>query len=416
MTDQPFAWIASSTTLDIIKYGGFAITAAAAIWGLLKETTTKDGEGNKRLTRSGYVAVLLAIGSAFLATSATALGAYLDGEKQGRADRKALEDEIKADRRAEWTAFQTQRHSDRLAADADAKRQIDAAKARADAADLRAKSVEQRLLLLAARAESRERLLGLSQQVNTGTRDNLARTQTALGQLERLMQPINGLNATFVWELDLRASGNESAATRLAELARHVPRGRFVQGNGIRGSWPEVIISRTSPFYPQPSERALLQLIEFPTANVSFFRDRNRMQAEAPTADLKKAGDYRLAMGTASTSPDILYNIETGRLAVVVEVPIPGSRSPGRFGDFVSVLDIERAAMAVEFEPPQHVMPRAGGIMALLAHVVPRSLSLSVGGRPYVVEGRQFRRLERPGRSPIFMLDLLGPQQATGRD
>jgi hypothetical protein len=57
--------------LTILKYGGLAITSLSSIWGINHEFKTKDKDGKLHLTRSGLVAVVLAVSGLLVSASST---------------------------------------------------------------------------------------------------------------------------------------------------------------------------------------------------------------------------------------------------------------------------------------------------------------------------------------------------------
>lgn len=67
--------------LSALKYIGFGLTAVAAAWGLMHETTTKNEQGRPRLTRAGMVAIGLAVISAGLGASAQGLESRAEKRK-----------------------------------------------------------------------------------------------------------------------------------------------------------------------------------------------------------------------------------------------------------------------------------------------------------------------------------------------
>lgn len=57
------------------------ITAISSVWGMLNETTVKDSDGKKRLTKAGYVAVTMIVGSAILGVASHAIENTLKVDK-----------------------------------------------------------------------------------------------------------------------------------------------------------------------------------------------------------------------------------------------------------------------------------------------------------------------------------------------
>lgn len=89
--------MSGGTVLSVLKYGSFAITALSSMWGLLKETSTKEADGKKRLTQAGAIAIAITISSGLVGTISYALETAI--KEQATRDDRLRQDQIQREAR-----------------------------------------------------------------------------------------------------------------------------------------------------------------------------------------------------------------------------------------------------------------------------------------------------------------------------
>lgn len=98
--------IETTSVLAGLKYISFVITAASSIFGLVKETTIKDPQGQKKLTRAGQLSIAITICSALIGILSYGLESFLRGQEE--ADSK-IHIEIQEQKEVLRSLEQTQR-------------------------------------------------------------------------------------------------------------------------------------------------------------------------------------------------------------------------------------------------------------------------------------------------------------------
>ena len=216
--------------LSFLKYASFIIVALSGVWALVAKTSFEDEQGRKRLTAAGHVSVAIVIASALVGMLAFGFETLAKQEAQGAEDDKQARLELKQEGIRDIEQGRVK-----------AQRALDAQGVQAREASRRADAAEQRLLSLEAAAEQRETGRNIRQDVSRGAADNLARTQAALRQLERVLNPITSPRVEIVWSCAghagcgalSRACGIRRTPRRVSLLSEGTP---GVSRLGVRAS------------------------------------------------------------------------------------------------------------------------------------------------------------------------------------
>ena len=334
-----------SEILVILKYAGFALAAASAIWGTLKKTTFDDPQGHKRLTPSGYVAIMITLGGAMISAGAFGFETIIK-DKAERANAAQL--------RADKLEAALQNNQTLIS------RALD----RAEAAELRAAAANQRSISLTIAT----RQLSLANKVGKGAAANLAKADRALYQIGRVLQPTDIIRARIEWKVDQRVTISRFLQERI-DLAvsslvsenalsdidksrlRSISPGYDFEKSAPRGAKLVSLGAKQGSFiYPKPNEDGVLFAeLDSLNAEIVFFTSKNAstLLTAAINQELwfdSDRGDYGFLMPETATK--IRYFLPTGGIQVTSE----GEGNPStsiRSGELVAVQDFEQATLVI---------------------------------------------------------------------
>ncbi len=186
--------------LQVLKYLGFAVTAASVIWGVIAKTRFEDAAGNKRLTAAGQISIGLAIAGFLVGAGAYGVEQSINASEKTRKQSaddleraRNLAFQERQERSTEETRAWNQRFEELQKASAAADRL-------ADRLLISGQSVARRDILL-TRQITELRAAGIDRRIQEGTRANLGRTDTALGEIDRLQNPISDVRIEVTWEI-----------------------------------------------------------------------------------------------------------------------------------------------------------------------------------------------------------------------
>lgn len=407
---------ATEIALGILKFAGLVIGTGSAIWGLTQKLTADHADGGRTLTPQGRISLALALGSFLIAGAAASVdlvAANLKKQNQILADAAAAAAAAERDRKAD--------EKDRKAAESAARTQIMLFEAGALARlneNRRSDDVTAARFLeleTAAIEERRDARLALS--VSRGTSANLARTQAALGELERVLQPLGTPVVQMSWEV--RATTPEAALMLqyLASLAKRLRAGEpaVVAGLDFGDLTPpyaqklkSFILTSKSPFYP--SFGNLLRDVVSATPRAAIFAPKNAQSGldaaratpgYSPGGPLFRKGDIRFDL--AAHAPSMIYHIDQELL--IFETVWKPNDWIDLTGDVVSIPDLEKSVLVVDPGAPSS---RAGPRRELRRLVQPSSLIISANGRRWVLKGERFRRVQTKDGYALFVVDELG--------
>jgi hypothetical protein len=410
--------------LEVLKYLGFVVTAASSIWGLIAKTSYEDSDGNKRLTAAGQVSIGLAI-AGFLVGA----GAY-GVERSIAASNKAQEDiqtRLEQDRK--------QRFEDRQDLAIIETREWNQRFERLQSASAAADRLAERLLLseqgaarrdiLFSRQMAEVRAAGLDRRVQEGTRSNLERTGEALGQLERLLKPLERVTIRVVWEMPLHSAEAAPIAASLDRLAGDVRqrsagvranlpegctlgRGGNLEDASREAGQPSIILRPGCSAYPSASNQPELYATIRRRTHVLFDLDRS------DDSSIRSGLQMWIAQtsGFNNSLAELIFDLRTPNPALhyyprtkTLRFLVGGmDNATPELGRIVSIPDLERSSVLLM--PHEDVAASAGRVVyapAFARELRPHLLEIRAGQRTYRLHGGSFRRLP-----PFFVADRVG--------
>lgn len=368
--------------LEVLKYTGFIVTAAASVWGLVAKTTYEDENKRKRLTSAGQVAIGIIIGSAVLSMMAFGFETLV---KQN-----AVENQKAA--------------AARLAAESDRKEQ--AREARQDRLEERRRGeLElQRYIILRNAADERTRQLEIATKVSQGAERNLARTQLALEQIDRTLHPIGLVTLTVVFEIPPTTPGLENLFDQLKRLSEQIRKspdnvadmpGISINSRSMDGVPLSLELKPESYLTSKDKEPEINSLLHWTGVEVSFFAGQNVRDV------IQKVGASRRALGYFGNQGDfafdieghpisaepatVNYDIETRFLTITLRGKAE-ERFTRRSGSIASIQDLEKSTIVVG--PDYTMLPNVNGtafplLESTRRRLSPRSVWVAAGGRDY---------------------------------
>jgi hypothetical protein len=178
-----------SVLIGVLKWAALALALASTLWGLLAPKPNREEvDGRKRITAAGAVTLAMIVGGA----SISGLSLWLETALKQKSDAQSKAKAADAERLQRSIADRT------LITQANTRRGL--AELEAARAEGRAEAARSQTAALARETREVLRDARLAQQVVTGAGDNLARTGQALTQIERVLQPLEPLTLTVVWE------------------------------------------------------------------------------------------------------------------------------------------------------------------------------------------------------------------------
>ena len=385
----------ANDVLPILKYGGFIISALSGVWALIAKTTFEDAQGQKRLTPSGHISIAIIVSSALISMLAFGF------ETLSKQDQARVEED-KEVRRAENE--RRNRIEDKLEIERSRSQILQIAQVQD--AKRRAENAEQRVLFISTASEQKTREAETARKVSEGTERNLLRTQKALAQLERVLNPIGIPEISAVWTLDDRTPGIQPLIERLTEFASRLRAnpelekstpGIFVNKSSIKG--PEGFsFATTSPLFPdKTSEREVYTVLTGVGAELSFFSESSTVDAIKEIVRnnggnlgfFSNAGDLGIDIGSDSKF-EIRYDFDIDKRSIDIWI----QDAPDKEGDIrktgkiSSVIDLEKSILAIRFSTT--MVPSIGGsypnLMAARKHAFPSTIFLKAGGREYIIQ------------------------------
>ena len=362
--------------LTVLKFAGVAIVLATTIWGMTQKTTFEDEAGRKRLTPSGHVAVALALGSFLVA------GASQGFETLARQAEEASQAREKAEKAAR--EFRTEQRDQRSLS----LQELSRAQSLSQAAEARAARAEQRILAFKSAQEQRERDLALSRDVNQGSMRNLARARLALSQLERLMQPIDGLKVTIEWATILEPSSKTLLAIKSAveQPGTKLPPGLTVT-RGSDGRIRGVRINEISPYYKRlpafGQSYSYLCFFAHGTDVEALFVENPFKRKNCPRdAGLAlKIATERGAEEAGAREQGLYVDLVCRTVSPGVVMKTEVDPTIDKRGDVASVVDLQKATVVL------NQFTTFDG-----AHLTPTLVTIHVSGRRYELYPSEFTR------------------------
>ncbi len=382
--------------LETLKYSGFALAAASAIWGMLRKTTFEDPQGHKRLTPAGYVAIAITLGAVMIAASSYGFETLIkDKAEEAKAVEakakvaQAIAEKLESDRRDERTLLS---------------RALD----RAEAAELRTAAANQRNISLSIAA----RQLALARDVSRGAVANLAKTDRALAQIGRALQPADMVRVQIVWSVKQSVTLSPILRAKidwvveafghldtLSDSERAQLKGIYVKYESDNSAKLSSLRAKPSSFiYPVPEEDgSVFADIGFSGGMFTFLSPTHAQRlvggnGEHELWELYDKGDYAFEL-PGDTVTAIEFVLQTGGVRVTSE----GQADPAtviRSGELVAVQDFEEATLVI-FRPGvfavDDVTPNFR--KSLLDRMRPSFLSLSLSGRNYWFGESEFRKV-----------------------
>ena len=412
----PVALSATEIALAILKFAGLALGTGSAIWGLTQRLTADNADGVRTLTPQGRISLALALGSFLVAGAAASVelvAANLKKQNQILADAAAAAAAAERDRKAdekERKAAEAAARTETMLFQGNALARMNESRRSADATAARLLDLE-----TAAIEERRDAMLALN--VARGTSANLARTQAALGELERVLQPLGTPVVQLSWEV--RATTPEAAGMLkyLAALATRLRAGEPAVVAGLdfgeltppyAAKLESFILTSKSPFYPGFGN--LLRDVVSATPRAAVFAPKNAQPGLAaaratpgysPGGPLFRKGDIRFDLATHA--PSMIYHIDQQLL--VFETAWRPKDWIDLTGDVVSIPDLEKAVLVFD---PGAPISRTAPRRELRRLVRPSSLIISANGRRWVLKGDRFRRVQTEDGYPLYVVDELG--------
>lgn len=394
------------TFFEFLKFASFFVAGMSAIWGLATRSSFDDDRGRKRLTAAGHVAVALVFCSGLIGVLSFGLETQQKWRDQDNARQKEL--------------LQQQEKLRAIA-----QHQLDLAEQRAEFA-------ENRSLVLEKAEEQRSREVEIAQRISLGSARNLARTQAALAQLERVLQPLDTPKIIVSWKLPGNFPGGEPLMKRLAEFGRQLAADPTLATRtpGIRTEDPDTngkpsafSFTSSSSLFPQPtSEPDAWNLLMNLGARVSFFADKKSQKmyldaifrSHVPPA--LGHGPYGGDLGFdifSTTTRKLIYRMYADELVIYMSDPI-GRQFIRKNGGIVSIPDFDRSTMAIV--PNVTWMPHLP--KAANGWIKPNFVSIEFTGKTYEIgfthsrysklAKQKYEELRTPEGFSIFMAEPLG--------
>jgi hypothetical protein len=254
--------------MTVLKVAASAVALASTVWCMVRTIATDDGTGHKRLTPSGQIALALAVGGFFIAGSMQGFETLTKiSERRSAQIKAANEAALQATREARAARLEG------MSREQLAVQRLTRAETLAGQADERSARAETRLLAITAAEDARRRDLRLAQDVNRGTRENLARTGDALTQLDRILHPIERLKIVIRWEIPLGQELPElRAAARSIDPAVPSTWPSWLRSVSQAGESTILEIKPDSSFYPTFERSPEVAAAIFATvAEIGFF-------------------------------------------------------------------------------------------------------------------------------------------------
>jgi hypothetical protein len=390
--------------LEIVKYAGFALAAASAIWALASKTTFEDDQNRRRLTAAGHVAVAFIIGSALL--SATAFGFETLVKQQAAAEQlanKRIEDQDKKE--------------------TELRRHLEAAQASQALA-------QQRSLTIALAGQEEARQLQMARDINRSSTVALARADATLAQLQRAMQPLGSvqvaINVMSTWK------GLKSVAIdRLSAIGREYDRSG-ADPTDFKGIW---LSHGPDPFGEEPGEHldfievnptwdgyptdegfdhlyylvrasAVVGVISRERVSTKLVREMESIYSFGSRPDLSdlsvRESDQRKDGRKIRFYPD-------GRLEFQIKFTA-NELQIRRTGNVVSAADLAGALLVVELEISDLAIPE---VMKAENASTLTQMSLIIGGRRFELVEQQLEPHKDVYGDTFFLARNLRPVQAT---
>lgn len=410
----------AGSVLGLLKWIALLLGLGSALWGLLgSKPTVEDDAGRKRLTAAGMVTLALILGAALVAATS-----YGFETLANRADAAAA----LADRRDKAAAQAIRDQRDWIT---NAETRAIRAEQRAAVAENRAAAASQQATAMALAAQAQRRDLQLGRDVAAGAGRNLERTGRALGELERLISPLEPLSVHVVWELGRDVPGVAAWGARAAaEVQRRDAEGRERERLIKAGQeycrmecdFVPTLALQIAPgddLYPRyrrednGGETDLFAHLVTARVIMAFFagdaaQSPSLARPGEPRRSLNNEGDLsflfvrRGPIVDRRDGPVIEYVAATGALRVSFdgEVPLDQMKRTGRI---VSYPDLERSLLLIQLDDGPNRLPGHPAIR-------PLQLTLSSPTRQYVVQAAGMRAFEATGRDSIFMVNRLAPQ------
>lgn len=375
-----------SALIGILAWAALALALASALWGLLAPKPNRvEIDGRKRWTASGAVTLAMIVGGA----SISALSLWLQ---------TALEQKTAAEQLLEQQA------RDALAVVTGANAAKGLAEIRQARAEGRAAEANDRAAALARETREVLRDLRLSRQVETGARDNLARTGQALTQIERVLQPLEPLTLAVTWELSADELPSPELTARMAVAGRTMIRNwERAQARGSRQTSAPALITIEAGDDLYPDERregrassSLQAMLRQGIFFELFAASKNDVLTALTDLPMEPGrGDLRLALPAAINRP-IVYVMATGALRFSAEATIAPSVM-GRSGAIISFPDMEKAVGVIWL----------GYSIPTFSKGRPVEISLRSASRSYAVDGGGMTRI--PNNFALFAVAPLQP-------
>lgn len=391
----------SSLVLGGLKWAAIALTLASALWGLLAQKPTReDAEGRKQLTPAGFVTIVMMVGGTMV--SAVSFGFETMAQD---AEREAAKDAKAAAARDKRYAAEAQIRRDEISQATRADARAVLAEARARTAEERAEQANARVIAVTLASEQRMRDLALSRQVAVGARENLGRTEQALGQLERVLLPLEALTVDMTLEFPADAPAMMAWAKRAAEgvrLREEAERKRERCSHcGLYRPDEIVFVDAKDEIYPGvgQDERYLRLTFEQLHLDVFVFAEgttdanlqsifKNERWKFDETGDLhfRLTPEHPLRIGFVTATRALRIAMSgTMQLAAM-----------GRTGAVVSLPDLERGVAVI-----------AVNDIYLLGKSQPADVMIATPSRRYAVSVSDMRRIPASGRRAVFILPRL---------
>jgi len=403
-----FAGISDANLLTALTVLGFAISAASTVWGLVTKTTFEDENKIKRLTAAGQVSILMTIAGAALATTTFGFKTYLDRESARARQQTDLQLRIaqKAeDDRRQWEILQSQKRT--------------AEQGNINAQRQQLLTLSQNYLILSKAAEARRLQINFADRAARAAALNLASANGALGEVRRMLSPIQFSNIRFEFNFEADTSSLKGYLNRLAEAAKRVREDPALASEyGVETFvYQERIVSLRfssgSPLSPDPNqEPEIASAFTLPVVRIGFFRDHAR--AMAAIAEIKGSDLYARrhvddasdlgfsVMAVGDMWREWVYDIDANRLRMEISGK-PDTELRTQTDDIVGMRDLEASMVLVHFDVI------AGGktpeLVAIRNAARLSSWNVTVTGR-FFSKRNAAQRLTPDGQ-PIFVFDKL---------
>lgn len=394
-----------------LKFTGLMVGTLSTIWGLTQKLTYDDIDGAKHLTREGKAAIALAISSflvAGVAASVELISANITKQNQIIADAARVAADAEETRKRDVENAKRQLEfleTQSLARFNESRRQADVA--------------AQRLMDLQAAAAQEGRAASLALQVGRGTAANLARTQLALGELERILQPLGFPVMTLEWHVRADTPEKIALVKPIDEIATRVRAGdpAVLAALELGPMVPEyarklATIVLKPRFAVYPGHGTLLRdVISATRRGIMLTPDNARLElpaildSEGTRAPLWQRGDVRFNFDLGA--PVLTYQIDSKLLSFKSTWKPTGWIN--QTGNIVSIPDLEKATIVIDPGSPVRSNQRSAALRnTLRAQILPNQLTIAANGRYFTLEGPQFRRVATSDGHPLFIVTVVG--------